>query len=141
MTGTDPTRQRATGLVPAAQVAREVGGLVSEAAEIDDLRDLRGLGRHSDVLRDRDITPFVVRLAERVHEMDDDVGAGEGSHRLGLPRQVGCDPLDVRVRACPARDRDDVVRAAERLDERGADEPRCSQHGDPHPGVPASRAR
>ena len=83
VTGTAPGRERLGGLDPAAQVRREVGAVVAEAAEVDDLRDAGALGLARDGLRAPGGRPRRSRASR---------ASGRGSRRPRRRRARGARP-------------------------------------------------
>ena len=101
-----PGREDGGRLHPAAQVGREVGLVLAEPAEIDDLRDARPLGLGGDVLGRSAIELGEVARAERVDEVVGDVDALErAADRAGDVGGERADPGHVRCGRPAARRR------------------------------------
>ncbi len=121
-------------------MGRQIGRVVAEPAEVDELLDAGALGFARRRLRGLEILPLEVGAAERVDEVVRDLDAVEHASdgvpvgRIrNLPRDV------VGVRTFVARDRDDIVLAGKLAEQRLADRPRRAEDGDSH--RPASAIR
>ena len=98
-----PGREDGAGLGPAPQVCREVGRVIAEPAEIDDLGDARPLGLGRDVLGHPPIELGEVARAERVDEVIGDVDALERAARRFAVGQVRGDRANSRQSDAVAR--------------------------------------
>ena len=86
VTGTPASRRRRAGLLPRAQVAGELGGGVSEAAEVHEAADARPGGGAAEGPR-RGNVAFAIALApgHGVHEVVGDAHPGQRRlERLGM---------------------------------------------------------
>ena len=128
-------RECAAGLEAAAQVRREVGGVVPEASQVDDLPQARCRRRAGNRLGRDAVALLEVGGSERVDEVVGDVRSCQRRpHRLGIGR-FRPHPGDAAVvRPFAARDCDDVVVARERAHQRRSDRAGRSEDDDSHPG-------
>ena len=135
-------RERATRLDAAAQMRREVGRVVAEAAEVDDLPEARRRRLARDRLGRGAVAALEVGRSQGVDEVVGDVGAGERrAHRCGVGR-IGLRPVDgVLGRPRAARDRHDVVVAREHGNECAPDRAGRSEDDDLHVGSSPIRRR
>ena len=105
-------------------MCREVGCVIAEPAEIDDLGDARSLGLGHDVLGHPAIELEKAARAERVDEVIGDVDALERPTRRFAVGEVGGDAADSgKPGAVARRDCDDLTPLRERRNQRAADEP------------------
>ena len=119
-------------------MCREVGRVIAEPAEIDDLGDARPLCLGHDVLGHPPIELGEVARAERVDEVIGDVDALERAARRFAVGEVRGDRANSRQLGLvrPSRDGDDLAPLRERRNERAADEAGGSQDGGSHSGSP-----
>ena len=113
---------------------RNLGLVVAQPAQVDDLAEPSAFRRAGDVLRDEEVALHVVARAERVDEVYRDVGPGKRT--LGILRtgQVRLHPARPGVGGLRtlARHRDDVVLTRELRYELAPDEARGSEDRDSH---------
>jgi hypothetical protein len=121
------------GLDPAAEVRRELGFAVAEAAEVDQLPDSGALRLGRERAGSAKVAILEVGASERMNQVVGDLDAIEGSaHRIGIDR-IGLAPFDaVGVVACAARDPDHLVALGEHRQERCADRPGGAEDCDSH---------
>ena len=112
---------------------RQVGRLVSETTEVDDLADTRSLGL-ARRRRRRDAIPLVeVSRAERMDEVVHDIDALEGTTERLAVRDVGRDTAyAVRRRRRTPGDGDDIVPLGQQRHQGAADHTGGAEHGDLH---------
>ena len=121
---------------------RELGGVVAEAAEVDELLDARALGFTRGRLGGQKVLLFEVGWAERVDEVAHDVCTLQHERNgiaVGRIRLLPGDPL--RGLLFLARHGDDIVRPCQLVDERTADRPRGAEDDDIHPRASLSTLR
>jgi len=121
------------GLDPAAEVRRELGFAVAEAAEVDQLPDAGALRLGCERVGSAKVAILEVGASERMNQVVGDLDAIERSaHRLGIDR-IGLAPFDaVGVVARAARNPDHLVAFGEHRQERRADRPGRAEDCDSH---------
>ena len=129
-----------TGLVAAGQMVGEVGGIVTQTAEVDDPRHAGSLRRPGEVAGCLPVplgeSPFT--RAHRVRQVVGDVDALERHRQRRRVEEVGCDDRRLREpggeRPRVAAHQDELVSPRrEQRDEPAADVAARADDEDPHP--------
>ena len=123
MTGTDPEASDTAVSRRLRRCLDRVRGVVAEAAEVDDLGQAAQLRGPRDVRGDRAVAGLEVGAAERVNEVDGDVGVGERTLGVRLAGEICSHPPNTADVAGSPRNRGDLVDARQLADERLPDHP------------------
>jgi hypothetical protein len=139
-------RDRSGGELPlrlqsAPQMRGQIGRVVAEAAEIDELAQPRSFRLVCDGSRRCAIPLLEVLSAQRVHEVVRDLDAVQRPADRGSVVRVGLQPGHIVTVSLVPRDRHDIVRTRQRRQQSAPDGSRRAEDGDPHRASRTSRAK